>query len=90
MATSTLHISLPESLKRFVAEQVEKERYSTPSDFIQALIRAEQKRQAEKRLEEMVAEGLESGRGMTLDSPEWNAFWRRIDEKNAIKSKKSE
>ncbi|MBP1152540.1 type II toxin-antitoxin system ParD family antitoxin [Methylocaldum sp. RMAD-M] len=85
MATSTMHISLPEPLKRFVKEQVEKEHYSTPSDFIQALIRAEQKRQAEKRLEEMVLEGLASGRGMTLDSPEWDTFWRRIDEKIASK-----
>jgi antitoxin ParD1/3/4 len=79
MSTSTMHISLPESLKQFVKEQVEKDHYSNPSDYMRALIRAEQKRQAEKRLEEMLLEGLESGPGMTLDSPEWDAFWERIE-----------
>jgi antitoxin ParD1/3/4 len=87
MSTSTMHISLPESLKRFVKEQVEKEHYSNPSDFIRALLRAEQKRQAEKRLEEMVLEGLASGPGMTMDSPEWEAFWKQIDEKVAHNKK---
>jgi len=78
MTTTTMHISLPESLKRFVKEQVEKDHYSNPSDYMRALIRAEQKRQAEKRLEAMLLEGLESGPGVTVGTPEWEEFWKGI------------
>jgi antitoxin ParD1/3/4 len=78
MSTSTMHISLPESLKQFVKEQVEKDHYSNPSDYMRALIRAEQKRQAEQRLEAMLLEGLASGPGVTAGTPEWDEFWKKI------------
>jgi Arc/MetJ-type ribon-helix-helix transcriptional regulator len=37
MSTDTMHISLPDSLKQYVKEQVAEEHYSNPSDFIRAL-----------------------------------------------------
>jgi len=78
MSTATMHISLPESLKRFVQEQVENEHYSNPSDYIRTLIRNEQKRQDEKRLETMLLEGLASGQGLTMGTPEWEEFWKKV------------
>jgi len=78
MSTATMHISLPDTLKRFVQERVEKEHYSNPSDYIRTLIREEQKRQDERRLESMLLEGLASGQGLTLGTPEWEAFWTKI------------
>ncbi len=81
MSTTTLHMSLPESLKRFVREQVEREHFSNPSDYIRALIRAEQKRLDEKRLEHLVLEGLASGPGVSVGTPEWEAFWKKIQER---------
>ena len=77
--TTTLHISLPDSLKQFVKEQVAKGHYSNPSDYLRALIRAEQKRVAEKRLENMLLEGLASGPGVTAGTPEWEDFWKSIE-----------
>jgi antitoxin ParD1/3/4 len=50
MSTTTLHISLPESLKDFVRERVADRHYSNPSDYIRALIREDQKRREEERL----------------------------------------
>ena len=50
MSTTTLHISLPESLKEFVKERVTEQHYSNPSDYIRALIREDQKRRDEERL----------------------------------------
>lgn len=73
-----MHISLPDSLKRFVQEQVEKEHHSSPSRYIRTLIREEQKRQDEKRLESMILEGLASGPGVTAGTPEWEEFWKGI------------
>jgi antitoxin ParD1/3/4 len=78
MSTTTLHISLPDSLKRYVKERVTEEHYSNPSDYIRALIREDQKRQAEQRLERMLLEGLASEPGAALGSPEWDGLWKRV------------
>lgn len=78
MSTSTMHISLPDSLKQYVKEQVAEEHYSNPSDFIRALVREHQKRRDEKRLEQMVLEGLASGPGVTVGTPEWEEFLKKL------------
>ena len=85
MGTVTMHISLPDSLKRFVKERVEEEHYSNPSDYVRVLIREDQKRRDEKRLEQMVLEGLASGPGATVGTPEWEAFWSRLQAQNEKK-----
>ena len=54
MTTTSLHISLPETLKEFVAERVRQGAFSNPSDYVRALIRADRERQA--RLEMLRAE----------------------------------
>lgn len=46
MATTSLHISLPETLREFVAERVRQGAFSNPSDYVRALIRADRERQA--------------------------------------------
>lgn len=67
-----MQISLPDSMKRFVKERVEEEHYSNPSDYVRALIREDQKRRDERRLEQMVLEGLASGPGIPMTPEEWN------------------
>jgi len=47
MSTTSMNISLPESLKDFVKERVEEEHYSNPSDYVRALIREDQKHRDE-------------------------------------------
>ena len=61
MATTSLNISLPEALKEFVHERVAEKAYSNPSDYVRALIREDQRRRAEEKLEQLLLEGLESG-----------------------------
>jgi antitoxin ParD1/3/4 len=78
MSTKTIHISLPESLKEYMDERVAEEHYSTFSDYIRALVREDQKRHAEERLEKLLLEGLESGRGAALGSKEWKQFKKRV------------
>ena len=41
---STMNVSLPESLKSFVDEQVEQRGYSTSSEYVRELIRKDQDR----------------------------------------------
>jgi antitoxin ParD1/3/4 len=90
MSPATLHISLTESLKQRIKERVEEDHFSNPSDYLRALVREDLKRRDEKRLEAMLLEGLASGPGMTLDSPEWDDFWRRIESRIANKQQPTE
>jgi antitoxin ParD1/3/4 len=70
-----LSISLPESLRRFVDEQVAAGPFGTASEYIRALIQEAQQREAEQeRLEALLIEGLDSGPGIEV-TPE---FWREL------------
>jgi antitoxin ParD1/3/4 len=55
----TMNISLPEPLKEFVDHQIAEGRYSSASEYIRELIRNDEKRRAEERLEALLLEGLE-------------------------------
>ena len=66
----SMNISLPDPLKDFVDEQVARGRYSSVSEYVRELIRADQKRKAEDRLEAMLLEGL-SGDEIELTRDDW-------------------
>jgi antitoxin ParD1/3/4 len=79
MATTSLNISLPEALKEFVHERVAEKAYSNPSDYVRALIREDQRRRAEEKLEQLLLEGLESGEPRPYDLKEIRrAIQRRL------------
>jgi len=52
-----MHISLPDSLKPFIDQQMASGHYASPSAYVEALIREEEKRQTETRLLEQVNAG---------------------------------
>jgi antitoxin ParD1/3/4 len=54
---TTMNISLPDSLKTFVDEQVSQRGYGTSSEYVRELIRKDQDRQ---RLRGLILAGLES------------------------------
>ena len=56
----TMNISLPDPLKEFVDHQIADGRYSSVSEYIRELIRDDEKRKAQDRLERLLLEGLES------------------------------
>lgn len=55
----SMNISLPDPMKEFVDGQVAKGRYSSASEYVRELIRADEKRKAEDQLEELLLEGLQ-------------------------------
>jgi antitoxin ParD1/3/4 len=56
----SMNISLPDPLKSFVDRQVETGRYSSVSEYVRELIRADERRKAEEALEAKLLEGLRS------------------------------
>ncbi len=57
---TTITISLPETMKEFINEQVSGSGFGTVSEYLRGLIRDDQKRQAQARLEQLLLEGLAS------------------------------
>jgi len=81
---TSMNVTLPEAMKRFVEEQVEKGAYSTPSEYVRTLIREAQVKAEQERLDLMLLEGLDSPvRDMTPD--EWAAIRREVRERLAGK-----
>ena len=61
MATTTMNISLPVSMKTFIDERLSGEGYGTASEYVRELIRADQKQQESQKLEKLLLERLQSG-----------------------------
>ena len=48
MSTTTIHVTLPKALKEYIEKRVAEGEFTSPSDYVRTLIRAEQARH-EKR-----------------------------------------
>lgn len=69
----SMNISLPDPLKLFVDGQIAQGRYSSTSEYMRELIRADEKRKAEEQLEAKLLEGLNSP-SSGLDATDWVAI----------------
>ena len=73
-----MNISLPASLKRFVDKQVAAAGYGSLSEYVRALIRRDQRREAEQALADLIGAGLESGVAREADARYWAAKRARL------------
>ena len=71
----TMNISLPDSLKSFVDEQVAKRGYATSSEYVRELIRADQDRE---RLRKLLLEGASSKATAAIDETYFSSLRNRI------------
>ncbi|MBI3651379.1 MAG: type II toxin-antitoxin system ParD family antitoxin [Acidobacteria bacterium] len=74
----TINISLNEGLKTFVEQRISKSGYSTASEYFRELVRADQKRDAETRLEALLLEGIESGEPTAMTPADWNDIRKEV------------
>ena len=58
---ATMNISLPESLRHFIEEEVLEGSYSSTSVYMRDLVRQHRRSKAEAGLQALIAEGLASG-----------------------------
>ena len=67
MATTTMNVSLPASMKAFIDERLAGDGYGTASEYVRELIRADQKQREEQKLENLLLERLRSGTEMEFE-----------------------
>lgn len=77
----TMNIALPEAMKQFVREQVESGGYSTASEYVRELIRADQKFKAKQRLDALLLEGLKSGPATPLTKKDWDELRSHFEQR---------
>jgi len=72
---TTVTISLPESLKTFIDEQLATKGYGNVSEYFRSLLRTAQEREEEARLETLLVEGMAAGGD---DIPLTREFWKDL------------
>lgn len=83
----SMNISLPDPLKQFVDGQIAQGHYSSVSEYMRELIRADEKRKAEEHLEAKLLEGLNSPES-ELTPADWSAI--RKDALAKLKERKKQ
>jgi antitoxin ParD1/3/4 len=73
-----MNISVPDEMKAFVEAQMVQEGYASASEYLRALIRDAQKRQAKRELEAKFREVLESGPATPMTQEDWQQLERNV------------
>jgi len=71
---TTMNISVPDEMKKFVETQMAQEGYASASEYLRALIRDAQKRRAKRELEAKFREALESGPATPMTREDWDSI----------------
>lgn len=71
MDVTSLNVSLPKALKEYIKGQIAGGAYSTPSEYVRELIREDQKRRAQEKLEAALWKGLHSGPPLEIKRGYW-------------------
>jgi antitoxin ParD1/3/4 len=69
-----------------VQERVSEGIFSNPSDYVRSLIRDDMRQSAQRRLETLLLESLNSGDPVPLDAAEWESI--RQEAKDRIDAKR--
>jgi antitoxin ParD1/3/4 len=81
---TTVTISLPESLKTFVDEQIATKGYGNVSEYFRTLLRDAHAKEEDAKLEALLVEGLTSGEDIPLS----REFWSELKAEAAELAKK--
>ncbi|MEE3719959.1 type II toxin-antitoxin system ParD family antitoxin [Tumidithrix elongata RA019] len=84
---TTVNVSLPDSMREFILEQIKEGSYSTVSEYLRYLIRQEQKRVAQEKLDAMLLEGLNSGESVEMTDELWEQMRSRLADRSQQQKK---
>ncbi len=79
---ATMNISVPDEMKAFVEAQMTREGYASASEYLRALIREAQRRQAKRALEAKFQEAMESGPATPMTPDDWQQLERNVWERH--------
>ncbi|WP_420885105.1 type II toxin-antitoxin system ParD family antitoxin [Aphanizomenon flos-aquae] len=77
----SMNISLPDTMRDYIEEQVAQGGYSSVSEYFRELVRQDQKQRANERLQTMLLEGLNSGNATEMTAQDWEDIRQAVREK---------
>ena len=83
----TMNISLPDPMKQYVEQQVDAGGYSSASEYVRELVRADQKRRDKDQLEQLLMSSLKSGEAIEVTPEMLDEVRKRL--RARAKSRKS-
>ena len=87
MENTTVNISMPKSMKDDVDEIVESEGYGNTSEFFRDLVRGRLNERSQRKLDELILNGLNSGPSTPLTHADFEEIRRRGMERIAKRNK---
>jgi antitoxin ParD1/3/4 len=72
-----MSFALPDELRRYIDDRVRSGEYGNTSEYLRELIRRDQQHVAERRLRELIADGLDSGEPRTATADVIDEIRRR-------------
>lgn len=85
---ATMNVSLPPALRAWIGEQVKRREFGTASEYIRQVLREEQEREARRRIDGALLEGLASGPATAVTTADWEDI-RREGRKRVARRKKA-
>jgi antitoxin ParD1/3/4 len=77
----SMNVALPEAMKQFVQARVSEGGYSSVSEYVRELIRIDQRRRADERMDALLLEGLSSGEPIAVTPEYWEEKKRKLIER---------
>ncbi len=74
---TSMNISVPESMKEFIEDEVSSGGYGTASEYVRELVRDAKKQKEEERIEKLLLQALESGPASPMTKKDWEAIKQR-------------
>jgi antitoxin ParD1/3/4 len=78
---TSINISLPDSMRAYIVQQIASGGYSSASEYFCELVRQDQKRKAKEQIEAMLLEGLNSGTATEISVQDWHDIRQAVRER---------
>lgn len=76
-----MNVSLPDTMRDYIEQQVKAGGYGSVSEYIRDLIRQDQKRKTKEHLETLLLEGLDSGATTPMSDRDWTEIRQAVQDK---------
>ena len=63
---ASLNVSMPDELRDFVARRTKEMNHATPTEYIRSLVREDQKRADQEKLEKLLLQSLSDGKPIVI------------------------
>ena len=78
---TSVNISLPTTQRQYVERKVSKGGYSTVSEYFRELLRQDEQREAEARLDSLLLQAMESGEPTPMTRKDWDDIRKEVKQR---------